>query len=626
VFVMNADGTGQTNLSNNAASDSQPTWSADGVRIAFTSRRSGNNEILVMRSNGSSQRDISNNAGSDSDPAWSPDGTRIAFTSNRSGNNEVFVMNADGTGQTDLSNNTASDSQPAWSPDGTRIAFTSNRSGNNEVFVMDADGTGQTNLSNNTASDSDPIFSPEQGTRMLFTSTRSGSAEAYLMDAADGSDPVNLTANSATDLAGDWQPLAAQPAQVSPIEHVIIIDLENHTFDNVLGKFCAATPGRCDGATEGELYDGTIIDLAPAADIVPVVSHEPNAQNTGMNGGQMNGFSNIVGCTVDTGYQCYSQFDQSDIPNLWSLAETFAVSDRTFQLDSVATWGSHLELVTSHLDGFDWTSPFGQNGPGWGCDSLDDVAWHPSVWVPRTNQPSCVPAIDGSGPYRPSPVPWVPTIMGRMDQAGLTWKIYGGEPFEPGLGYHLSICPSFAECLYGPQKVNFVHRDEFLADAADGSLPNLSIITPAYGDSQHNGQSMLQGDNWLGEEVAAVMDGPQWDSSAIFITYDDCGCFYDHVAPPPGLGIRMPMVIVSPYARPGFTDSNTASFTSLLAFVEHRFGLAPLGPDDAAAYDYAGSFDYTQRPLEPVEMVTSPIPAWELEWIAAHPPDPDDTT
>jgi phospholipase C len=526
----------------------------------------------------------------------------------------------------DLSNNSASDAQPAWSPDGTKIAFTSNRTGNNEVFVMNADGTGQVDLSNNSASDSDPVFAPDQGSRIAFTTTRSGPPEVYLMQADDGSDPANLSFNTAKDVAADWQPLAAGPPSGSPIENVVIIDMENHTFDNVLGKLCAASPGRCDGATQGELHDGTIIDLAPAADIVPVVNHEPSAQTDAVNGGQMNGFSTILGCRAIDEYRCYSQFDQSQIPNLWSLADTYALSDRTFQQDVIATWGSHLELVAAGLNGFDTSSPFGQAGPGWGCDSGSDAAWRPTPWVAPTDQPSCVPALDGSGPYRPSPVPWVSTIMNRMDQAGLSWKIYGGVPFEPGLGYHLSICPYFAECLYGPQNVNFVQRDQFVTDATAGTLPNLSIITPAEADSQHNNDSMLQGDNWIAQEVAAVMNGPQWDTSVIFITYDDCGCFYDHVPPPPGLGIRVPMVIVSPYAKPGFTDSNVASFPSLLAFVEHDFGLAPLGPEDASAYDYSDSFDYTQRPLGAIPLRPHSLPAWEIKWLKAHPPDAGEAT
>jgi phospholipase C len=625
IFVMNADGSGQTNISHRMARDTQPAWSPDGAKIAFVSDRTGNNEIFVMNADGSGQTNISKNAAADSFPAWSPDGAKIAFVSDRTGNNEIFVMNPDGSGPVDLSNASGADTQPAWAPDGTKIAFVSDRAGNNEIFVMNADGSGQTNLSNNAAPDTEPAFSPDQGSRMLFTTKRGGNNEVYVMDALDGSDQVNLSHDHGGDASPAWQPLPASPANGSPVQHVVIIDMENHTFDNVLGKLCAAN-GRCDGATTGKIKDGSIIGLGPATDIVPVVQHEPSAQIAAIDGGLMDGFSLIAGCTVDTGYACYTQFDQPQIPNLWSLADTFAVSDRTFQQDSIATWGSHLELVTSWLNGFDNLSPYGQSGPGWGCDSGDNAGWHPTPWQLAVPEPSCIPAMDGSGPYRPSPVPWVPTIMDRMDTAGLSWRIYGGVPFEQGLGYHLSICPSFAECLYGPQRPNFVQRDQYLTDAAAGTLPTLSIITPAEVGSQHNNDSMLAGDNWIAAEVGAAMNGPDWDSTVVFITYDDCGCFYDHVPPPAGLGIRMPMVIVSPFAKPEYTDSNVASFDSMLAFVEHTFGLAPLSSRDAVAYDYSQSFDYSQRPIPPIHMQQNPVPAWEIEWIRAHPPDPNDPT
>ena len=106
---------------------------------------------------------------------------------------------------------------------------------------------------------------------------------------------------------------------------------------------------------------------------------------------------------------------------------------------------------------------------------------------------------------------------------------------------------------------------------------------------------------------SAIENGPDWDSTAIFITYDDCGCFYDHVAPglnPDGTqeGTRIPMVIVSPYARAGFTDSTHATFASILAYVEQTFGLTPLGINDAEAYPYTNAFDYSQTPLAGIAM------------------------
>jgi phospholipase C len=137
---------------------------------------------------------------------------------------------------------------------------------------------------------------------------------------------------------------------------------------------------------------------------------------------------------------------------------------------------------------------------------------------------------------------------------------------------------------------------------------------------------MLVGDNWIGQVSGAVMNGPEWQSTALFIAYDDCGCFYDHVPPPPGFGIRVPMVIVSPYAIAGYTDSTTAPFASMLAYIEHTFGLAPLSSEDANAYDFGNSFNYGQRPVGPIRMTQHHVPGWELRWIRQHPADPNDPT
>ena len=125
----------------------------------------------------------------------------------------------------------------------------------------------------------------------------------------------------------------------------------------------------------------------------------------------------------------------------------------------------------------------------------------------------------------------------------------------------------------------------------------------------------------------AIERGPNWSSSAIFITYDDCGCFYDHVPPPSAeTGIREPMVIVSPFARAGFTDSGTTTYAGLLAYTEHTFGLAPLAAADADAYDYSDAFDYSQTPLSGVKMTRTRVSRRERARIAAHPPSEADPT
>jgi len=425
----------------------------------------------------------------------------------------------------------------------------------------------------------------------------------------------------------------------TPIDHVVVIYQENHSFDNVLGSLCnQIAQGQvqhdpCDGATSGVLPDGSIIPLAQASDIVPTVAHSSGSQRRAINDGGMNGFGLILDCrsTDVPSYRCYSQFDPTQIPNLAALATAYTISDRTFEFRNSASWLGHMALATPTTDGFKGDNPrvskyTDLRGGGWGCDSYRDAQWWNGtkyIWVP-----SCVPDAQGAGPYRASPVPYVPTIFDTLDAAGLPWTIFGGLGQNPTGFYNWTICPTFFECLGSAQYSNLVSADQVLTVASEGDLPAYSVVTPIGRNSQHNRKSMALGDDWVGQVVQAIQNGPDWASTAIFIAYDDCGCFYDHVPPAqPGWGVRVPMVIVSPWAKQAYTDHNDATFISLMAFVEHTFGVQPLAAEDASAYAYQDSFDFTAPPaMAPTKLVHERIRASERRWIHQHPGNPNDPT
>ena len=216
IYVMDADGKNQRRLTNNVWEDWFPSWSPDGERIVFNSRRDGNfrndfgitDEIYVMDADGSNQQRLTENLFDDRDPSWSPDGEWIAFVSDRDGlfNDEIYVMDADGSNQRRLTENLAIDWHPSWSPDGDRIAFSSFREGNSDIYIMDADGKNQRRLTKNRQSDWHPSWSPD-GEWIVFASDRNGNAEIYVMD-ADGGNRRNLTKNR----GDDWHPSWFDPA------------------------------------------------------------------------------------------------------------------------------------------------------------------------------------------------------------------------------------------------------------------------------------------------------------------------------------------------------------------------------------------------------------------------------
>ena len=250
IYLMNADGSNQRQLTRATSNDGWPSWSPDGARIVFHSISSGGSSlktlavlngatsqlpvdragnkwepawshdgkwiafsnqprngfgnIFLVDASGRNLLRLTTTSSTDGGPVWSPDDSKIAFYSDRDGNMEVYVMNADGSDQRRLTDDPADDIVWDWSPDGAKISFASNRDGNHEIYVMNADGSNQRRLTDHPGDDMYPAWSPD-GTRLVYASGNETRMDIFVMN-MDGTDPIQLTLNSGQNFSPVWRP------------------------------------------------------------------------------------------------------------------------------------------------------------------------------------------------------------------------------------------------------------------------------------------------------------------------------------------------------------------------------------------------------------------------------------
>jgi len=242
IYVFDGDGSNDSRLTIDPATDQMPVFSPDGLMIAFTSDRdAAEDDIWAMNANGTGLVQLTN-TWRNREPAWSPDGTQIIWTRDR-GPIDVWIMNADGTNETNLTQSDVSrDDQAEWSPDGTKIVFRSDRDGAFGVYVMNVDGSGVTRLISNAGN---PSWSPD-GTKIAYVSDVSGDLDVWVMN-ADGSNQVNLTADAAVDGYPAWSPTGSQ---------IVFSSDRSGTFDIWVM--------RADGTGLQRLTDATGTDLWPS--------------------------------------------------------------------------------------------------------------------------------------------------------------------------------------------------------------------------------------------------------------------------------------------------------------------------------------------------------------------------
>jgi phospholipase C len=390
------------------------------------------------------------------------------------------------------------------------------------------------------------------------------------------------------------------PNGFEKIQHIVFIIKENRTFDHYFGTF----PGVA-GATSATLSNGQTIALEPAPDALPHdIGHSRDDAVEAINHGKMDRFDWITNSLKTGNYLPFTQMREQDIPNYFSYARHFVLADHMFSSLAGPSFPNHLYIMAGQADGSlenpkrpKALGPKPPPRPGhpkpppfrgkWGCDADED---------------SRVEIVEKGKTVEQYPCFDFVTIVDRLESAGISWKYYAPKKGESG--YQWSSLDAIKHIRNGPLwNSNVRPEDEFLRDVRNGRLPAVSWLVTGV-ESEHPPMSTCGGENWSVLRINAIMRSPLWESTAIFITWDDFGGFYDHMPPPKvdrfGYGPRVPLLIVSPYAKQAHIAHTLYEFSSFLKFVELRFGLPPLTDRDSSANSMLDSFDFAQKPLPPL--------------------------
>jgi phospholipase C len=359
-------------------------------------------------------------------------------------------------------------------------------------------------------------------------------------------------------------PITENEREDIPIRHVVVLMKENRSFDHLLGNLNAS--GQPDAQAIPPSF--TNLDHAGAA-VAPFhltstcVNKDPGHQWTEMhkqvNGGSMDGFvTNGADTTGSDGHFVMGNYEPRDVPFYYWLANTFAISDHHFASARSGTWPDRNFLLLGTADGVMCT-------------------------------------------YCGLPLPTTPTLFDALDGVGATWGVYtDGDPFDGALGWKAPHAGLYT-------------FDSFLAKLADGTLPNVAFVDAiGWLEDEHPTADVQVGEAWTRRVYEAAVASPLWPSMALIWTYDEGGGFADHVPPPndacvarPGnprdttffeLGVRVPLVVISPYARPHHVSHVVQEHTAITRFIEAAFGLPALTARDANSTALLDMFDFSGAP------------------------------
>ncbi len=382
-------------------------------------------------------------------------------------------------------------------------------------------------------------------------------------------------------------PPTAPPSQApflpqNYIKHVVFVIQENRSFDNLFYGY----PG-ADTATSGPSSTGQTISLQPTKfEAGYDINHNEVDFLTEYDGGKMDGF-NLVGSTGKPAppNAAYGYVPHSETQPYFQMASQFVLADRMFATQIDKSFTAHQFLIAAQ-SGDTVDTPSDGIEEAWGCDAPAPTRV-PTIKPDRTQGPGVFPCFD----YL--------TLADELDAKGVSWRYYAPAIGGQDEGLIWSAYDAVTQIRYGPDwSANVISPpSQFLTDVSNGTLAGVTWIVPDYADSDH-GESN-GGPAWVQSVVNAIGSSPVWSSTAVFVIWDDWGGWYDHVAPAQistqSLGMRVPLLVISPYAKTGYVSHVNYESAGLLQFAETVFGVAPLAPPDSRALNFADCFDFGQK-------------------------------
>jgi phospholipase C len=446
--------------------------------------------------------------------------------------------------------------------------------------------------------------------------------------------------------AGNFNVYCKAQTSASPIQHVVIIVQENRTPDNLFHDPILISRG-ADIASSGVNSDGKTIPLGITSlqtdydlghghnAFVSMCDLQPNGQC------KMDGADRIRAACEQGARNCppadpqFKYVDPSDVQPYFQLAEQYTFGDRMFQTNQGPSFPAHQFLIagtsaptaTSNL--FASENPSRAKGGNAGCIA---------------NPQELVELIDPAGDEDSAMYPCYehPTLLDLLDAKGVSWRYY-----TPSAG-SIWTGPDAIEHICQPQKqlgelvctgsewANVViPQKQVLSDIAQNQLAQVTWVIPGGLESDHAESNDGSGPSWVASVVNAIGKSSYWANTAIFITWDDWGGWFDHVPPPQVrincsewgcgyvYGFRVPLVVVSPYAKPGYISHQVHDFGSILKFVEVTYGLPSLGYADAPADDLSDCFNFRQAAMQ-FQTIAAPVSAEHFLNDSRPPTDPDD--